>query len=260
MAQRLPLAVLALLFLLSVVACTPSEQTIQAAVQVALAATQAALPTATLPPTVTPSASATATLTPVPTATPTPRPTRTPGPTATPSPTPVPIPTFGPEHRNAGARCIDPITNDSYIYLALAWSLATAEPVHITGLVDEQDGDLALLMTFTYVGDDWLFVDELIMNLDGEVVRFTPDYTDTEVLNSGRVWEWGYVVLGQDDRAFVDKLVGENVLVRLSGPEGQYDYAMTTFEAATVRYAYMAYMELRSGASELSDFPESCPE
>jgi len=167
---------------------------------------------------------------------------------------------LGPEHYGVIGHCVDAITNDSYVYLALGWSAATSNPVHIVGVVDITSGDPAVLMEFSYVGDDWLFIDEVIINLDGEVVRFTPDYVDTEVLNNGNVWEWGYVILGQEHREFVDKLVGDNVMVRLTGPEGRYDYALTKFEAATVRIAYMTYMELLSGATELSDLPKQCPD
>ncbi len=94
-------------------ACGPS----QGQIQTAIAQTQAALPTATLPPTLAPSNTPKPTNTPVPpTSTPTPRPTATPAPTETATVEPTPIVLTG-----KGDAVVDIQKN------------ADAEIVHITG-------------------------------------------------------------------------------------------------------------------------------
>jgi hypothetical protein len=41
-----------------------------------------------------------------------------------------------------------------------------------------------------YESDDWLFIQYIIFNVDGENITFTPKNMDTDCGNGGRIWEW----------------------------------------------------------------------
>jgi len=41
-----------------------------------------------------------------------------------------------------------------------------------------------------YEADDWLFIQYMIFNIDGENITFTPSEMETDCGNGGRIWEW----------------------------------------------------------------------
>lgn len=244
---------------LALVGCAPSEAELQDAVAEAISATQQAIPTATEEPTAT--ATPRATNTPTPTNTPRPTFTLTPRPTRTSSPTATPAPTLEPEMIALGGRCVDQITNDSYIFMqegtnALWGSLSPA----IIGYVTESDGDYELVMDFHYVGNDWLFVDELIFNVDGEVIHMTPVGISTDVLGGGRILESGTVIITPSVYVDFFKVIdGEDVKLRYSGSDGSFDAVPDAHEMNTLRYANLISGGLQDGSINLADFEEVCP-
>lgn len=233
----------AIVCLFALTACAPSEAAIQAAIQ----ATADAMPTAT----------------PEPTETPTPRPTDTPEPTATPEPmpTPKPLSTLSPKVIRYGARCIDEITNNSYIFLEeeVDW-LWLAPTSNVTAVVHVIDTTYILEMSAEYRDDDWLFVDELIFNLDGEVVRLTPTSEFRDVLSNGRIMEIVGFAFTLNNLGPIFELVNaDEIKVRYSGSRGIHDMDLTDYELATIQYAYSVYLRLMEGTISPTDFRELCP-
>ena len=253
------LILLLTLAIMGLSACDPSEAELQDAVAEAISATQQAIPTATAEPTAT--ATPRATNTPVPTNTPAPTNTKEPSPTPRPTLTPTPIPTVDPSLLANGGRCIDQITNDSYIFIQAPTKLlwARGSPT-ILGFVAESEGAYDLQIDFYYVGDAWLFIDELIFNVDGEVIRMTVPDLNTDVLYGGSILESGTISITSskyDD--FFKIITGEDVKLRYSGSDGIFDVAPDEFEMGTLQYAYLVYLGLQNGTISLDSFEEACP-
>ncbi len=256
--KQLVLFVLALLALAS---CAPSEAELQAAVADAISATQQAISTVTAEPMAT--ATPIPTDTPAPTDTPPPTPTQTPRPTRTPQPTetPIPMPTIGPDTIAHGRRCVDEITGDSYIYLKHSTDAVWARLAPtVMSFVDETNGRYEMTVEYIYYGNDWLFVEEIIFNADGEVIRLTPAGTDGDVLNDGNILETGVIPITMSNIEIADKLVtAEEVLIRYSGSDGMYDATLDPHERAMFVFAALIYRAVNDGRVSMDDFELDCP-
>jgi hypothetical protein len=115
-------------------------------------------------------------------------------------------------------------------------------------------------LEYYYVGDDWLFIDELVFNIDGEVVRVTPDWTDTDVLSGGTILEVGGISIDRQNLDLLAKLaVGENIQLRYSGTDGQTDVTLDVYERGMIRFLYAVLPGLMDGSISSSEFEEGCP-
>lgn len=240
--------VLILSIALTVSACSPSEAELQEAVEAALAATQEAQPIPTAVPTVIDTA--------------TPVPTNTPIPTATYFPTSTPFPTLESSVVNLGGQCVDPVTGESYFFQKqLTKELWTSLAPNVQSFVDmSSDETYILSLLYTFVADDWLFIDELIFNVDGEVYHLKPDSTSSDIFDSGDIYEAGTKVITRNDFDLVEDIIrGETVLVRFSGSDGSYDYTLTDEEKGVIEYSYLVYQALVNDAVSPSDFVATCP-
>lgn len=245
--------------LLALVSCAPSEAELQEAVAVAIQATQDAQPTATAEPTVTNTPRPTYTS--VPTDTPTPAPTNTPRPTSTPRPTATLFPTPPALVMDITRRCVDQITNDYYLYsdphMNAVW--ARLSPV-VTSVIIPVGESFVGELEYYYVADDWLFVDELIFNADGEVIRLTPEWTDTTVLSGGTILEAGGILIDLDGlNQLYELATGDNVQLRYSGTEGAEDVTLDEYEQNMMRFILAVLPPLLDGSISPDDFEEGCP-
>jgi hypothetical protein len=111
------------------------------------------------------------------------------------------------------------------------------------------DDTVTLLFWYSYLSDDWIFIDHVVFNVDGEVYRIEPDSLDRDVLESGRVLESGTIILDDDlNQELLDDLLnGEDVLVRFDGSDGNYDYSMTVLERVAFRKIHHIYRNLIEG-------------
>lgn len=245
-------AILLLVLAPLLVSCAPSEADVQAAVSAALDATAAARPAAT--------ATAAATATPAPTETASPTNTPTLRPTRTPSPTATPWPTMEPELVAIGRRCVDEITNDSYLFVeGPVNAIWTRTAPTLFAFVDESGEDYTFLLQYAYQADDWLFIDELIFNADGEVIRVPVTDVITDVI-AGGILEFGAIRFRNSELETVQRIVdAEEVNLRYSGSEGQHDATLDEIERAIMKYTLHAYRALEYGGVELGDFTEGCP-
>jgi hypothetical protein len=63
--------------------------------------------------------------------------------------------------------------------------------VNISGIfayISKEDNSYKLSFTTQYTGDDWLFIDEIIVNTDGNVSHYSPTFKRDN--GKGGVWEW----------------------------------------------------------------------
>lgn len=92
---------------------------------------------------------------------------------------------------------------------------------------------------FMYAGDDWLFIDSITFNVDGEKVGpIEFPYAAMERDNSaGRVWEWHDEALSSPEQAlpFLRLASAKQVILRLQGKQYRHDRELSAREKAAMR-------------------------
>jgi hypothetical protein len=235
----------------------------------AVEATLQAIPTETLPsPTDTPMPSTnTPTKAPISTSTDIP-PSSTPKPTSTATETPLPTnaatplpPLFGDvepllcevDDFKGIEWCSKYATTDIEDYV-LSGGTADTDFAIYTGALE---GEAFLRWDILYNGDDWIFLDEIILMIDGKAYDVpVNEYEDitTDVYGGGRVIE-------QFDR-FIDDIkiplmiaFADEVKLRVAGSDGFYDKTLTVREIEIVRRALKSY-EDKGGQFTAKDIQE----
>lgn len=102
---------------------------------------------------------------------------------------------------------------------------------------------------FQYFDDDWLFIESMIFNIDGENITISPKMERDH--GSGDIWEWcdaqvlssGY----SDDilESFIKKIAyAKTVKIRLNGSQYYDTRTMTAKQIETIKAAYEYYLAL----------------
>lgn len=131
----------------------------------------------------------------------------------------------------------------------LSWAQVDESMVMIdTLLVQPTDGKPALKWMVVYLGDDWLFLTDVIFLYDGK--RYSIDFDPvtqrySDVLDGGTVVE-GIEVMVDSVETLVDIVTAEDVQVRLAGQKGNIDKTLTEFERNVFLRTLAAY-EQRGG-------------
>lgn len=110
------------------------------------------------------------------------------------------------------------------------------------------DSDVAgLRWKFQYGGDDWLFVESLILNVDGKSMpAMTFPYGAIDRDNgSGDVWEWhDESVESSSVPLFLQLALAKKVIVRFEGKQYYKDHILTTTEKTGMLKIINAYMAM----------------
>lgn len=114
--------------------------------------------------------------------------------------------------------------------------------------VGDNDETLYFRWDITYIGDDWLFLDEVVFLVDGErfvlpIERYRDVNSDT--LDGGLVYEEVDTNV-EDFQLLVDIALAEEVKVRLGGSEGVFDKTLDEHDLEIIRRALATY-EQRGG-------------
>lgn len=102
-----------------------------------------------------------------------------------------------------------------------------------------------LRFVFQYYADEWLFIRNMIFNIDGENITIAPDM-DTDCGNGGMIWEWcdekvGYGV----SEDFIKKLAyATSVKVKLNGSQYYDTKTLTSAQIKSIKDTYEYYTAL----------------
>lgn len=109
-------------------------------------------------------------------------------------------------------------------------------------------------MIDTYTGDDWLFINSVIINADDERYFLDLCESNTDVLDGGKIEEFIVVCLDSDDAKMVEQIyTSDEVLVRFNGREGNHDFELGKREKDNLHYMYQLYTNLLDGTIEIRD-------
>ena len=62
--------------------------------------------------------------------------------------------------------------------------------IHLYFQKDKNNSASNLRFRVQYEASNWLFIRNMIFNIDGENITFVPDDMETDCGNGGRIWEW----------------------------------------------------------------------
>jgi len=112
----------------------------------------------------------------------------------------------------------------------------------------ENDVATNLRFVFQYHSDEWLFIRNMIFNIDGENITIAPKM-ETDCGNGGRIWEWCDVsaLLYPD---VVKKIANsKSVKVKMNGSQYYDTRTLTSAQIASIKETYEYYLAL--GGDEL---------
>lgn len=128
----------------------------------------------------------------------------------------------------------DEFSNKSWVQHKNAPKYRNQNGVYLYFQVDQNNHPSNLRFCVQYEDDDWLFIRNMIFNIDGENIRFIPNDMETDCGNGGRIWEWcdELASLG-DNMDIINKIAAANsVKIKMNGR--QY-YDTRTMSAKSLR-------------------------
>lgn len=88
---------------------------------------------------------------------------------------------------------------------------------------------------FQYYADDWLFIESMIFNIDGENITISPSM-DTDCGYGGKIWEWCDTQISLE---FIEKLANaKSVKVKMNGSHYYGTRTLTTAQIQSIKNTY----------------------
>lgn len=95
-----------------------------------------------------------------------------------------------------------------------------------------------------YESDEWLFIKNMIFNIDGENITFTPEKMETDCGNGGRIWEWCDEYAGNLEPLIKKIAYAKSVKIKLVGKQYYNIKTMSQKQIQYFKYSYEYYKAL----------------
>lgn len=95
-----------------------------------------------------------------------------------------------------------------------------------------------------YESDKWLFIKNMIFNIDGENITFTPEKMETDCGNGGRIWEWCDEYAGNLEPLIKKIAYAKSVKIKLVGKQYYNIKTMSQKQIQYFKYSYEYYKAL----------------
>ena len=116
---------------------------------------------------------------------------------------------------------------------------------------------VALRFKYQYHSDEWLFIKNMIFNIDGENITIVPDM-DTDCGNGGKIWEWcdETVVGGNSEYSVNEKFIAKianakSVKVKMNGSQYYDTRTLTAEQIKSIKDTYEYYKALGGKFTEI---------
>jgi hypothetical protein len=138
----------------------------------------------------------------------------------------------------------DSVTNKKWYYARTTTQYVDSNSIHLY-MGQEQGSDPYLRFRIQYAGDDWLFINQFTLNVDGEVFVIEPDYGDMERDNDSDVWEW-YDINPSDENVSMLKAImnSKKAVIRCEGDQYYRDRTITATEKKALKAVLTGYNAL----------------
>lgn len=84
----------------------------------------------------------------------------------------------------------DEFNDRTWVYHSTTPKYTNRNSIHLYFQKDADNQASNLRFRVQYEAGDWLFIKNMIFNVDGENITFIPDDMETDCGNGGRIWEW----------------------------------------------------------------------
>lgn len=113
---------------------------------------------------------------------------------------------------------------------------------------------VTLRFRYQYYADEWLFIESMIFNIDGENITIIPDM-DTDCGDGGKIWEWcDEAVVGGNsvDEKFIAKIANaKSVKVKMNGSQYYDTRVLTAEQIKSIKDTYEYYKALGGKFTEI---------
>ena len=113
---------------------------------------------------------------------------------------------------------------------------------------------VTLRFRYQYYADEWLFIESMIFNIDGENITIIPDM-DTNCGDGGKIWEWcDEAVVGGNsvDEKFIAKIANaKSVKVKMNGSQYYDTRVLTAEQIKSIKDTYEYYKALGGKFTEI---------
>ena len=113
---------------------------------------------------------------------------------------------------------------------------------------------VTLRFRYQYYSDEWLFIESMIFNIDGENITIIPDM-DTDCGDGGKIWEWcDEAVIGGNsvDEKFIAKIANaKSVKVKMNGSQYYDTRVLTAEQIKSIKDTYEYYKALGGKFTEI---------
>lgn len=133
----------------------------------------------------------------------------------------------------------------------ISWYRAKSSPNYVNQngfflYIGKKDGgDPYFRFVIQYYGDEWLFIDSYVINVDGVKYEINPDYGDIERDNDTNVWEWYDANPSDSDLAMLQAISkSKRTVVRMSGDQYYKDVVVNSTQKQALRTMFTVYLGL----------------
>ena len=142
----------------------------------------------------------------------------------------------------------DDFTGSTWVHLKSEPPYRNQNAMYAYFMLDSSKKATNFRFVYQYYADDWLFIDQMTFNIDGENINISPDFKHDN--SDGMIWEWCDASVGRDyyndiPLSFIKKLIkGKKVKVRLYGSTYRDDRAVTQNQIKMIKNVYNYYVAL----------------
>lgn len=138
----------------------------------------------------------------------------------------------------------DEFGDQTWVYHNSTPKYTNRNSIHLYFQKDKNGNASNLRFRVQYESGDWLFIKNMIFNIDGENVQFIPDNMETDCGYGGRIWEWcdESSTYNQD---LINKIAGaKTVKVKFNGRQYYDTKTMSSKELQAFRETLEYYRAL----------------
>ena len=100
----------------------------------------------------------------------------------------------------------------------------------------------SLRLCIQYYGEDWLFIEKYLFNVDGKTFEIDPSYGDVETDNDSKVWEWFDTSPNKGEVELIKAIIkSKKAVMRIEGSKYYKDVTITSTQKKALSRVLTVY-------------------
>jgi hypothetical protein len=109
----------------------------------------------------------------------------------------------------------------------------------------QKGSNTTLRLVIQYYGEDWLFIEKYLFNVDGYTYEIDPGYGDVESDNDSKVWEWFDTKPNKDEVELIKRIIkSKKAVMRIEGSKYYKDVTITSTQKKALGRVLIVYTGL----------------